>query len=307
MTRLAKNNADYFPHDNDMWSDRKIVALRKKFGLEGYAIWNLLLESLCESENFELASGDGDLDLLADFWGLEKDKLKEVLSLMAKIGLISRESDKIYCLQLRRRLQPLLDERARKRTWSKGATQRRWEKDADSGEPDFYELDLESERTSSSKDADGNTTSTGIRKDSKEKERKEKNSNNTYAQRSFAHNGSIKMSTEDFDRFWDGYPKKRAKQRAREKFLKLERTLLPTILAAVEYQKGMFEWRKNGGQYIPYPTTWIIGRRWEDHMEDLINNHLKHDSTKEKGYVPPGYVSSNGDADIIITEDDMQV
>jgi hypothetical protein len=34
MARPLKNNADYFPHDNDMRNDEKILALRRKFGLE---------------------------------------------------------------------------------------------------------------------------------------------------------------------------------------------------------------------------------------------------------------------------------
>ena len=46
MARPKKNNADYFPHDADMRNDPKIRALRRKFGLKGYAIWNMFLESL---------------------------------------------------------------------------------------------------------------------------------------------------------------------------------------------------------------------------------------------------------------------
>ena len=41
-----KNNADYFSHDNNMWSDRKMVALRNKFTLRdtlfGISCWNAL-------------------------------------------------------------------------------------------------------------------------------------------------------------------------------------------------------------------------------------------------------------------------
>ena len=83
MARPQKNNADYFPHDKDMWSDRKVVALRNKFGLEGYAIWNLLLESLCGCENFEL--NETEQNLLAGCWNIEEEKLKEIFRRLRKI------------------------------------------------------------------------------------------------------------------------------------------------------------------------------------------------------------------------------
>ena len=33
---------------------------------------------------------------------------------------------------------------------------------------------------------------------------------------------------------------------------------------ALEVQKQSQQWRKDGGQYIPMPATWLNGRRWED-------------------------------------------
>ena len=72
-----------------------------------------------------------------------------------------------------------------------------------------------------------------------------------------------------FDRFWAVYPKKRAKQDAREAFLKLnpDTALLETMIAAAEAWKNSAAWKQDGGRYIPYPATWIRGRRWEDEPE----------------------------------------
>ena len=45
MGRLQKNNCDYFPHDNDMRSHRKVKAVRQNFK-NGYSFWSMFLEFL---------------------------------------------------------------------------------------------------------------------------------------------------------------------------------------------------------------------------------------------------------------------
>ena len=39
-----------------------------------------------------------------------------------------------------------------------------------------------------------------------------------------------------------------------------------TILARLEISKHG-EWKDKDLQYIPYPATWLNGRRWEDEIE----------------------------------------
>lgn len=71
-----------------------------------------------------------------------------------------------------------------------------------------------------------------------------------------------------FDIFWNAYPKKLAKgdtQKAWKK-LKVDSSLLDTILMAIEKQKQSTDWQKEEGKFIPYPATWLNGRRWEDEI-----------------------------------------
>ena len=35
---------------------------------------------------------------------------------------------------------------------------------------------------------------------------------------------------------------------------------------AIEKQKKSAQWTKNDGQFIPHPTTWLNGKRWEDEV-----------------------------------------
>ena len=69
-----------------------------------------------------------------------------------------------------------------------------------------------------------------------------------------------------FDLFWDAYPKKKAKQDALKAFVKLapDEGLLDQMMTALGRQKQSNDWMRDGGQFIPYPATWLNGRRWED-------------------------------------------
>ena len=74
-----------------------------------------------------------------------------------------------------------------------------------------------------------------------------------------------------FEKFWIAYPRKVGKQLA----LKSWETLNPQngqvelILQAVETQKTWHAWTKDGGQFIPYPATWLNQRRWEDELVNI--------------------------------------
>ncbi len=81
---------------------------------------------------------------------------------------------------------------------------------------------------------------------------------------------SIKL----FDKFWEAYPRKTAKQQALKVWqsLKPDNGLLEVILAALDKQKRSEQWTRDNGRFIPYPATWISGRRWEDVMEVKTHN-----------------------------------
>lgn len=68
-----------------------------------------------------------------------------------------------------------------------------------------------------------------------------------------------------FDAFWTAYPRKVDKQRAHKAFKRLHVTeaLLELMLGALSEQKNSKQWTKDGGAYIPHPTTWLNNSRWE--------------------------------------------
>lgn len=73
-----------------------------------------------------------------------------------------------------------------------------------------------------------------------------------------------------FDEFWSVYPKKKAKEAARKAWVKLkpDETLGKEIIQAVIESAKTKDWLKENGKYIPYPATYLNGKRWEDERNE---------------------------------------
>jgi phage replication O-like protein O len=77
---------------------------------------------------------------------------------------------------------------------------------------------------------------------------------------------------ERFDRFYSGYPKKRNRAQAEKAFAKLnpDDSLLQIMLEAVEVAKRCRDdWRKDGGQFIPYAASWLNACGWKDEPDQV--------------------------------------
>lgn len=76
-----------------------------------------------------------------------------------------------------------------------------------------------------------------------------------------------------FDRFWKLYPRKIGKGNAEKawKKLKVTQPLFDRICAALAAQVNSPDWKKDGGQFIPHPATWLNGKRWEDELPTNVH------------------------------------
>ena len=109
--RPEKHNANYFPHDNCMRNDSKIKSVRVRFGIEGYAVYNMLLESLTESNMLMIPNAVIEIETLSGDFGIDSDKLKEMLIYFQKINIIKLTNKFITCPQLEQRLKCVFDKR----------------------------------------------------------------------------------------------------------------------------------------------------------------------------------------------------
>jgi len=74
--------------------------------------------------------------------------------------------------------------------------------------------------------------------------------------------------TLSFDKFWAEYPKKQAKITAVVAWKKhVTKSAIPDVMKGLSMAKKSEQWTKDGGKYIPMPSTWLNQHRWEDEYD----------------------------------------
>jgi hypothetical protein len=72
-----------------------------------------------------------------------------------------------------------------------------------------------------------------------------------------------------FEEFWAAYPKKVGKGAAEQMWKRhVKVSVHDRIFASIARHKGSEQWRKDAGQFIPNPATWINQHRWEDEPQN---------------------------------------
>lgn len=112
--RKIEESIPYFKHRNGMRDHRKLKAVRAKFGIMGYAIYNMLLETLAQKGGQKVPFDDLEIELLAGDFGVDSKTLKDCLLYMNTLNLI-QISDVISCNSLEDEFEPILEYRKAQR------------------------------------------------------------------------------------------------------------------------------------------------------------------------------------------------
>lgn len=91
-----------------------------------------------------------------------------------------------------------------------------------------------------------------------------------------------KMTEKEFTMFWKIYPNRKDKEKAKTKFLKLPINLFPEIIKAVEIQSQSNQWQIEDGRFVPYATTWLNNKRWEDEIDVEAETGLTREELENK-------------------------
>jgi DNA-binding transcriptional regulator YhcF (GntR family) len=100
----------WFKHDTDARHDPKVRALKRKFGIEGYGIYFQLVEIIgenIEKDNYKewgYVQNIYTVESLAEECGVSPDKLRSVLAYCDEIGLFEQKNGKLYCKNVKKRL-----------------------------------------------------------------------------------------------------------------------------------------------------------------------------------------------------------
>ena len=77
----------------------------------------------------------------------------------------------------------------------------------------------------------------------------------------------VTLTEKRFEEFWTLYPRKVGKLKAYQSFKKINPNaeLFAKIMDALQDNlDNNANWRRDNGQYIPHPTTWLNQGRWDD-------------------------------------------
>lgn len=82
----------------------------------------------------------------------------------------------------------------------------------------------------------------------------------------------VSLNEKRFEEFWKLYPRKEGKGAARKKWDQISPNaeLFNKIITAVQDNiDNNAQWKKDNGQYIPHPTTWLNQGRWDDDISTM--------------------------------------
>lgn len=234
--RPVKCTADYFPHQANASSGKTVAILENRFGAEGYAAWFKLLEIITSSRNHIIDVRNAEaVEFLAARMKLQPDRLREILDKMADLQAIDTE------------------------LWTVGVI---WSQNLVDNLSSLYDR----RRQDIPHKPDISVYNNGNNADTKA----------IVAARNTTKEGTIgrierpPLPPKGFDSFWKAYPKKVGKQEALKAWgkLKVDESLLETILQALEIQRNTELWRRDGGKFVKDPVRWLNGRRWEDQIPE---------------------------------------
>lgn len=91
--------------------------------------------------------------------------------------------------------------------------------------------------------------------------------------------GKVFDRQEAFSWFWAAYPTKKSKGKAEKTWEKIkpDEQLFTAIMAGLERAKRSASWKREGGRFIPYPSTWLNAKGWLDE-EGSATGATRHQS-----------------------------
>lgn len=224
----------YFKHHSNMRHDLKIKRVISRYGLEGYGLYCLILESITESlsNDSPMPELSETCEDIAEFYNGNTARINEIANFMMNQGLfdLSEVDGHIICHKVYKFLDTAATRSDKLRKMISDYKKVASHKVSDNAQTNLIEEEVEEEIE--------------IEEEYKEKSASAK--------------GKIES---EFETFYNSYPKKIKKQEALRKW-KQNKPPLDQCLKVIDDWKAT--WAKDNNKYCPNPATWIHQGRWED-------------------------------------------
>jgi hypothetical protein len=220
---------DWFRHDSNANLDEKLQEVLLDYGLEGYGLYWYCIELIVgktsvDDITFEIKH---DARVIARNTGSTAQRVEEMMKRFISLGLFENNDGKITCLKVAKRLMSSATSNIQMRNLIQNIKVRH---------------------------DDVMTASDKIRSD---KIRLDKIRLDKPLRTNVLDDG--------FEEFWNSYPKKVGKEAARKAWEKYKSNFtLDAVLLALDWQIESDQWRRNDGQFIPNPATYLNQGRWQD-------------------------------------------
>lgn len=241
--RPQKTTVDYFPHKTT--SGRTIFVLENLYGNDGYAAWFKILEILgATSGHYYDYSSPANFQYLCAKLGVSGEKTLSILQTLAEVEAIDHDlhsQSVIWSENFCAGLDKVYTKRNSKRP----------------------------EKPSFRNDNQCSRIVSGAETPQRKEEHSKGENKLPCANKSFEQ--SDWRSPDDlFDEFWRLYPKKKSKLDAKKAWRQVKgHTIFEKIIKAVKMANSSDpQWKKNGGDYIPFPATWLRAGGWDNEFNE---------------------------------------
>ena len=102
---MSKNGFSYYKAETDRFQDIKIKRLKKKYGCDGYAVYQYALNEIYRVDGSYIRwTSDQHFDC-ADYWGINEERVEEIVDYCAEIGLFDPVVWRTQCILTSRAIQ----------------------------------------------------------------------------------------------------------------------------------------------------------------------------------------------------------
>ncbi len=272
----------YFQHLGTMRHDPKIRRVFERYGIEGYGLYCLIIESITEAiEDYSpLPTLEETCEDIAQFYNGNTSRVEQMIHFMCNQDLLTLEQSgeischKIYKFLLTsatrsKKLQKLI-----KVYKAQVAEQKKIGRLATPNWFDAYEAVYDMSVTVN----DESQTVTARLEEKRQEEPK------------LEENEDLKQKKLDFEKWWEHYPRKCDKNETLALFLNIHNLpVLEDHIALVSDWMTTEEWQKDNRKFIPNAISWLRSEKWKErpHTDPNLPNRSQkfsssfHSSDKE--------------------------
>lgn len=84
---MAKQGLSYYQAETDRFQDIKVKRLKKKFGCEGYAVFNYIENEIYRVEGCFLKITDDIIFDISEYWCIDEERVEEIIQFCAEVEL----------------------------------------------------------------------------------------------------------------------------------------------------------------------------------------------------------------------------